>query len=125
MKKSFLIGISFLLFGCVQKPPMIREYPPQELMGMLRNGFAIVIDTREGLPPESEKIEGSIPVTQTSVLDGTLMWPNIPKDKELVCLGMTGEFGRQCAEVFTKKGYKAGYLLSLDSWKKAGFPTVK
>jgi rhodanese-related sulfurtransferase len=107
------------------KPP--REVTPQEVIGLLNNGFAEVVDVRESADDKGI-IRGAqrIPLNDAEK-DGpvwTVFVSKASKDKTLVFYGTLPEEGRRAAEIASRLGHTTAYLPSFESWVAASGQTA-
>jgi rhodanese-related sulfurtransferase len=137
MKKqslSQLLLICILAFqsaSCTKSSKPISEVSPTELQGLLRNDFALLIDTREahevqnGIAQPAQWLALSHIQTKDAVYQQFIQ--STPKSKQVVLYCSTSACAREAAQVLSSDGFKVGILGTgeFEVWSKAGLPTKK
>jgi rhodanese-related sulfurtransferase len=122
-----LLAIAAILAGCFgSSKKEVRSIDPQEVMGQLKNGFAVLVDVREedeikgGMAAQAEwmpmsKIRASDPAWEQFVA-------KLPKDKEIVFYCGAGGRAGDAAQRLAEKGYRTANMGGFKDWKAAGLP---
>lgn len=122
MKKTVaLVTLLLSVAACTQKAKPPASMTPAEVMGLLQNDFAVLIDVRPADVAGGGKAQPArnIPAAE---LDAEKISQTISKEKQVVFYGAGRDEAIQAANRLAEKGYKTGYLEGYDAWVSAGLP---
>ncbi|MBI3556790.1 MAG: rhodanese-like domain-containing protein [Deltaproteobacteria bacterium] len=114
-KLSFLLGISVLGLGAqaIAAPPAPRAIEPKEVLGLLVNDFAVVVDVREA-EERTETIDKARWMPNSKIEDGNAEWKTflskLPKDKTIVFHCVAGARAEHAASMAAAQGFKTAYF---------------
>lgn len=131
MKKFIILVVALVSFAACTKsqaPQAPRQMAPQEVMGMMANDFAVVVDVRE--PDErAEVIDKARSMPMSKIEADSPEWKSfvdtLPKDKTIVFHCAAGGRAQSAAEKLSAQGFKTAYFDGPDQWKGAGLPLKK
>jgi rhodanese-related sulfurtransferase len=131
MRSFFIItlGLISLITSCTKSASPPTQVSPQEVQGLLRNDFAVLVDVRE----QNELQEGMAAPAQWIALsqiqkkapEWQAFLQKTPKGKQVVLYCSNPECSLEGAKAFAAEGYKTGTLANYQEWVKAGLPTRK
>lgn len=106
------------------EPIAVPAIDPPTLKTWLDQNAAVVLDVREPVEYQTERLAGSI-LMPLSTFDPAKL-PPITPDKKLVVHCKAGIRGQKAAEMLLRAGYTNVYNLSggLEAWKNAGLPII-
>lgn len=128
--KTVLIAIVLAsLAACTSKQGggEVRSVEAQEVNGMLRNDFAVLVDVRE-----EDEVKGGMAAPATWIPTSKIeaddpAWKDfvakLPKDKEIVFYCQKGGRAGKAAEKLAAQGYRVANMGSYENWTAAGLPT--
>jgi rhodanese-related sulfurtransferase len=129
---------ALVLAGCTRKAPEARDIDAREAMGMLRNGFAVLLDARPAQAVAGGMAEGARAVAPEQLAQDSPAWQQLassaPDATFIVYAGSVAE-ARALAGKLTASGRRAAVLVApqvpgcssgmdgtLEAWRCAGFP---
>ncbi|MBI3543943.1 MAG: rhodanese-like domain-containing protein [Deltaproteobacteria bacterium] len=133
LKRLALPLLLLAFFGCTKSATNAasssgaRAIEPREVMGMISNGFALVVDVRENSERE-DAVPKAVSLPTTLVVadapEVKKLAAEVPKDKTLVFYCVKGGRAKVAAEKFAAQGFKTAYF-GIDDWRAAGLPLDK
>jgi rhodanese-related sulfurtransferase len=114
--------------ACLDEPAPTREISPMETAGMLRNGFAVLVDGRERADLEREGMAQpakSLPYSE--VVAHATAWREfirtLPRDKDIIIYSDSTARSQEIASALAKEGFKTGNMGAFSDWRALNLPT--
>lgn len=120
--------LSVLLVACTAKKSAVSSMSPQEAAGMLRNGFAVVLDVREEHEVRSSGLaQGAQWIPMSKIQNGAPEWRALlaemaGKEQKLAIYCASGRRSQSAAELAAAAGVAAVNIGGFSAWQQAGLP---
>ncbi len=127
MQKFFTLALFALTFGCFERVHPPKPIAPLEAMGLLQNGFALLIDVREkqeieatGRPLRAQS--HSLSMIEKDETQWREFTRKLERSKAIVLLGNSPRDLDRIGQKLSESKFDVRILGAFSAWKNAGLP---
>ncbi|MBI4925436.1 MAG: rhodanese-like domain-containing protein [Bdellovibrio sp.] len=122
----FIVMLMLLSLCSCYNTSAVRSVTPQEVMGLLRNDFAILVDVRESEELKDGMAQGAIWMPTSKIESDENAWrefvSKLSKAKEIIFYCAAGVRAEKVAKKLASLGFKTANMGGFSDWVKTGLP---